>query len=256
MSTYRLRPARTGDAGAVATIWRDGWRDGHLGNVPDALVAIRTPESFRTRAAERVADATVAVAGEEVAGFIMVAGDEVEQVYVAAEQHGRDADEDLVEHPGVEALPRDVGADDVHVPVARGGRGRGDRAVEVTDERDARYRRGRGMVGEHELRPLPPAAERLALALRAPVRIVTAERARADQQGADPADELGHRRVGPEVRGQPGHVAARAGDEAVQRHRRGVDEFSHESRDGGRAEKSSVQRQGEPERREQVRVVG
>src|SRR2546423_14638448 len=88
MSTYRLRPARTGDAGAVATIWRDGWRDGHLGNVPDALFAIRTPESFRTRAAERVADATVAVAGEEVAGFIMVAGDEVEQVYVAAGHRG------------------------------------------------------------------------------------------------------------------------------------------------------------------------
>jgi GNAT superfamily N-acetyltransferase len=88
MSTYRLRPARTGDAGAVATIWRDGWRDGHLGNVPDALVAIRTPESFRTRAAGRVADATVAVAGEEVAGFVMVAGDEVEQVYVAAGHRG------------------------------------------------------------------------------------------------------------------------------------------------------------------------
>ena len=75
MSTYRLRPARTGDAGAVATIWRDGWRDGHLGNVPDALVAIRTPESFRTRAAERVADATVAVAGEEVAGFVVFGAD-------------------------------------------------------------------------------------------------------------------------------------------------------------------------------------
>jgi GNAT superfamily N-acetyltransferase len=90
MPAFRLRPARTGDADAVAAIWRDGWRDGHLGNVPEALVAIRTPESFRTRAAERVADTAVAVTaeGDEVAGFVMVVGDEVEQVYVSAGHRG------------------------------------------------------------------------------------------------------------------------------------------------------------------------
>jgi GNAT superfamily N-acetyltransferase len=83
-----LRPATPGDAAAVATIWEQGWRDGHLGNVPDALVAARTPESFRARAADRVADTTVAVTGGEVAGFIMVVGDEVEQVYVSAAHRG------------------------------------------------------------------------------------------------------------------------------------------------------------------------
>ena len=83
-----LRPARAADAAAVAEIWARGWRDGHLGNVPEALVAVRTPESFRARAAQRIADTTVAEAGGEVAGFVMVVGDEVEQVYVSAAHRG------------------------------------------------------------------------------------------------------------------------------------------------------------------------
>jgi ribosomal protein S18 acetylase RimI-like enzyme len=83
-----LRPANVTDSDVVARIWEAGWRDGHLGNVPDALVAIRTPESFRTRAAERVADTTVALVGDEVAGFVMVVADEVEQAYVDAGHRG------------------------------------------------------------------------------------------------------------------------------------------------------------------------
>jgi GNAT superfamily N-acetyltransferase len=85
---FLLRPARPDDAEAVAAIWRAGWRDGHLGHVPDALVAVRTPESFSERAAERVADTVVADVGGEVAGFVMVVGDEVEQVYVADGHRG------------------------------------------------------------------------------------------------------------------------------------------------------------------------
>jgi GNAT superfamily N-acetyltransferase len=83
-----LRPARAEDAPTVAEIWYRGWRDGHLGNVPDALTVARTPESFRVRAAERVADTVVAVVDGAVAGFIMVDHDEVEQVYVSAGHRG------------------------------------------------------------------------------------------------------------------------------------------------------------------------
>jgi ribosomal protein S18 acetylase RimI-like enzyme len=83
-----LRPATIEDAGAVAEIWHDGWRDGHLGNVPDALVAVRTEESFGVRAAQRVGDTVVAVADDELAGFVMVVDDEVEQVYVSARHRG------------------------------------------------------------------------------------------------------------------------------------------------------------------------
>jgi GNAT superfamily N-acetyltransferase len=83
-----LRPATDADAPAVAVIWHRGWRDGHDGHVPDELVSARTEASFRARASERVGDTTVATVGGDVAGFIMVAGDEAEQVYVAQAHRG------------------------------------------------------------------------------------------------------------------------------------------------------------------------
>jgi GNAT superfamily N-acetyltransferase len=83
-----LRPATPADAPAVAAIWHAGWIDGHAGHVPDELVAVRTPESFAGRAAARVADTTVMTVDGSVAGFVMVVGDEVEQVYVAGEHRG------------------------------------------------------------------------------------------------------------------------------------------------------------------------
>jgi ribosomal protein S18 acetylase RimI-like enzyme len=84
----RLRAAVAADAPAIARIWHAGWADGHLGNVPEALVAIRTEESFQIRAADRVADTTVAVVADEIVGFLMVGGDEIEQVYVAGVHRG------------------------------------------------------------------------------------------------------------------------------------------------------------------------
>ncbi len=112
--TVTLRPAEATDVDAVAAIWYSGWGDGHLGNVPDELVAIRTKDSFWTRVPARIPDTTVAIAGQmvadpagaggvagaevpdpagvgsggEVAGFVMVVGDEVEQVYVSADHRG------------------------------------------------------------------------------------------------------------------------------------------------------------------------
>lgn len=78
-----LRPAQPGDAPAIAQIWYLGWRDGHLGHVPRELRAARHEESFRIRAPQRLTDTTVAVIEGEIAGFVMVVDDEIEQVYVA-----------------------------------------------------------------------------------------------------------------------------------------------------------------------------
>ncbi len=85
MSEPRLRPGSAGDAADVARIWEAGWRHAHVGRVPDELVAVRTSDSFRSRAVDRVDDTTVADVGGEIAGFVMVipGSDEVEQVYVA-----------------------------------------------------------------------------------------------------------------------------------------------------------------------------
>jgi DNA/RNA-binding domain of Phe-tRNA-synthetase-like protein/RimJ/RimL family protein N-acetyltransferase len=87
-AAVELRSAGPADAGDVAEIWRLGWRDGHEGFVPQELVTARTDESFRTRAADRVPDTTVATVNGAVVGFIMVVDDEVEQVYVSAAHRG------------------------------------------------------------------------------------------------------------------------------------------------------------------------
>jgi ribosomal protein S18 acetylase RimI-like enzyme len=84
----KLRAARAEDARAIAEIWHRGWQDGHLGLVPQELVDVRTEASFRTRASERISDATVATVDGAVVGFVMVVDDEVEQVYVAAAYRG------------------------------------------------------------------------------------------------------------------------------------------------------------------------
>jgi ribosomal protein S18 acetylase RimI-like enzyme len=84
----RLRPSTVDDVARVAAIWHQGWRDGHLGHVPEALLAVRTEDSFTERAGHQVAATTVATVDGAVAGFVMVVGDEVEQVYVDAAHRG------------------------------------------------------------------------------------------------------------------------------------------------------------------------
>jgi putative acetyltransferase len=80
-----LRPATAEDVDAIADLFYRGWHDAHPGHVPDGLTERRTAEAFHDRVAHRVAETdetTVADADGVVAGFIMVAGDEAEQVYV------------------------------------------------------------------------------------------------------------------------------------------------------------------------------
>ena len=80
-----LRPATADDVDAVADLFHRGWHDAHPGHVPDGLTERRTASAFHDRVAQRVAETdetTVADADGQIVGFIMVAGDEAEQVYV------------------------------------------------------------------------------------------------------------------------------------------------------------------------------
>ncbi|HMO11180.1 MAG TPA: GNAT family N-acetyltransferase [Actinotalea sp.] len=86
-----LRPAGPQDADRVAQIWHTGWHDAHPGHVPDGLTQARTPAAFTARAARAVEATTVAEVAGELAGFVMVVGDEVEQVYVARGWRGSGA---------------------------------------------------------------------------------------------------------------------------------------------------------------------
>jgi GNAT superfamily N-acetyltransferase len=83
-----LRPATAEDIPSIASIWHRGWQDGHIGHVPEELTAARTERSFWIRAAERLPDTAVAEIEGAVAAFVMVVGDEVEQVYVGEDHRG------------------------------------------------------------------------------------------------------------------------------------------------------------------------
>jgi len=85
-----MRPATAADVDAIARIWHAGWRDGHLGHVPDELHAHRGLDAFVARVPPRLATTTVAEVdgGGEIVGFITVIGAELEQLYVAAHARG------------------------------------------------------------------------------------------------------------------------------------------------------------------------
>ncbi|HEY0646137.1 MAG TPA: GNAT family N-acetyltransferase [Nocardioides sp.] len=84
-----IRPADAADMPAVADLWHEGWHSGHAGHVPEGLTAARTLTAFHERTPLRVADTTVAVSdGGELLGFVMVVGDEVEQVFVGPAARG------------------------------------------------------------------------------------------------------------------------------------------------------------------------
>jgi GNAT superfamily N-acetyltransferase len=89
-SSVTLRPGTTEDAAAVAEVWHEGWHSSHPGHVPDGLTERRTLAAFHERAPRRVADTTVAEVDGRLAGFIMVVGDEVEQIYVGQAHRGHD----------------------------------------------------------------------------------------------------------------------------------------------------------------------
>ena len=91
MSTPTLRPATADDAEAISAVFHQGWHDVHPGRVPDGLTARRTPEAFHDRVTRRIAETdetTVAEVDGGVAGFVMVSGDEAEQVYVDRAHRG------------------------------------------------------------------------------------------------------------------------------------------------------------------------
>jgi ribosomal protein S18 acetylase RimI-like enzyme len=83
-----MRPARADDLEAIAAIWCVGWHDGHDGHTPAELVRVRTKGSFRDRAEARLGQTTLVEVDGAVAGFVVVRGDEVEQLYVAAGHRG------------------------------------------------------------------------------------------------------------------------------------------------------------------------
>jgi ribosomal protein S18 acetylase RimI-like enzyme len=95
---FSLRSATIEDLDSIAEVWHRGWREGHIGHVPAALLPYRELESFRQRVPERLSGSTVAVLGATVIGFVTVHDDELEQLYVAESARGRGVAVALIRH--------------------------------------------------------------------------------------------------------------------------------------------------------------
>jgi ribosomal protein S18 acetylase RimI-like enzyme len=95
--SMEIRSAHENDVDRLARLWYDGWQDAHANIVPADLARLRTLDSFRERL--RAALATVRVAGAPLSpvGFSMVKGDELYQLYVAAESRGSGVAAKLIE---------------------------------------------------------------------------------------------------------------------------------------------------------------
>jgi ribosomal protein S18 acetylase RimI-like enzyme len=83
-----VRAAQAADTEAIAEIWHQGYRDGHLGSVPAEIFGFRRLEDFLQRVPSLLDVTAVAVVGSDVVGFVMVEGDELNQLYVAEAARG------------------------------------------------------------------------------------------------------------------------------------------------------------------------
>jgi GNAT superfamily N-acetyltransferase len=83
-----VRPAEEREIDHLARLWYDGWQDAHAKILPAELARVRTPESFRRRLAEALPDVRVIGPPGLPMGFCMLKGDELYQLYVAAESRG------------------------------------------------------------------------------------------------------------------------------------------------------------------------
>lgn len=86
----RVRRAGRDDLATIVEVWSAAWRDGHVGHVPDELLAARDTAYFTAQAAHRLASTWVAVdRANRIAGVVIIAGDELFQIAVA--EHARRA---------------------------------------------------------------------------------------------------------------------------------------------------------------------
>ncbi len=95
---WALRAATMTDADEIANVWHTAWGDGHRGHVPEGLHRHRGLDDFRERVGPRLPATTVAVTGARVIGFVAVAADELEQLFVTREARGSGVAAALLRH--------------------------------------------------------------------------------------------------------------------------------------------------------------
>jgi GNAT superfamily N-acetyltransferase len=83
-----VRAAEAGDVDRLAKIWYDGWHDAHAEVVPAELTRVRTLERFRDRLEAALPNVRVVDVHGEPAGFSIVKGNELYQLFVSSHARG------------------------------------------------------------------------------------------------------------------------------------------------------------------------
>jgi len=84
----QVRCAEKFEIDQLAKLWYDGWQDAHAQILPAELKRLRTLENFRERLQAALADVRVVGPCGLPAGFCIVNGDELYQLYVSSAARG------------------------------------------------------------------------------------------------------------------------------------------------------------------------
>jgi GNAT superfamily N-acetyltransferase len=91
-----VRAAEAPDIDPLARIWHAGWHEAHARLVPVELTRLRTLESFMARVAAALPNVRVVGPVADPAGFCLVKGDELYQLFVSGKARGSGAAASLV----------------------------------------------------------------------------------------------------------------------------------------------------------------
>ena len=83
-----IREPTNAEISQLAKLWYDGWQDAHAEILPAAIARHRTLESFAVRIQSDLANVRVAGPLGQPAGFCMVKGDELSQLFVCGLERG------------------------------------------------------------------------------------------------------------------------------------------------------------------------
>ena len=86
-----VRPAEPDDLDALARLWFEVWTASHAPMMPEALIKLRTLESFHERLAHMIDDVRVIGPLGAPIGFCAIKDDELYQMFVSAAAQGTGA---------------------------------------------------------------------------------------------------------------------------------------------------------------------
>lgn len=86
-----IRFAELSEIPALAKLWHDGWQEAHADHVPDALIALRSLDSFAKRFVDMLPTTCTIGAVSDPIGFCAVRENEIYQMYVGPVARGTGA---------------------------------------------------------------------------------------------------------------------------------------------------------------------